>query len=62
MKTCSTCELTKPLSEFYKSPTCKGGYNSQCKDCRKEYRKEYLLRKQKPEPKIILRKKIQNGL
>lgn len=33
MKTCKDCKQTKPLDEFYKSPTCKDGHATKCKSC-----------------------------
>ncbi len=33
IKTCTKCNITKPLAEFYKHPTGKNGFNAQCKMC-----------------------------
>lgn len=35
MKTCVTCQNTKPLSEFYKRKDSQDGFRNDCKDCRK---------------------------
>jgi hypothetical protein len=40
MKKCSTCEKTKPYTEFFKQPRNKDGYFGQCKFCVNEKRKE----------------------
>ena len=40
MKKCSTCEETKPYTEFFKQPRNKDGYFGQCKFCVNEKRKE----------------------
>lgn len=46
MKTCNSCETTKPLSEFSKASSCKDGHRNYCKAChavRKErWRQENL--------------------
>jgi translation initiation factor 2 beta subunit (eIF-2beta)/eIF-5 len=45
MKTCSICNLEKPLSEFHRTPvkTNRDGYRSNCKRCRKKIRhREYV--------------------
>jgi hypothetical protein len=36
MKTCSHCNIEKPLTEFYKNRSRKDGLQSDCKKCRKE--------------------------
>lgn len=36
-KRCSKCGETKPLDEFYKDKTAKGGYRYNCKGCCKAY-------------------------
>ncbi len=33
MKTCSTCKIEQPVSEFYKHSQTKDGLRSQCKKC-----------------------------
>jgi len=40
MKKCSTCEETKPYTEFFKQSRNKDGYFGQCKFCVNEKRKE----------------------
>lgn len=35
MKCCKTCNLTKPLNDFYKSSTTKDGFHVYCKVCHK---------------------------
>jgi len=41
MKTCSKCNIKKPLSDFYKHPNTKDGLDYSCKQCKLEYAKEY---------------------
>ena len=40
MKQCSKCKVEKPFTEFHKHPKAK--YQSQCKQCQKDFIKEYL--------------------
>jgi len=40
MKHCNTCATTKDISEFSKDKTMKDGFNSKCKLCVKQYRKD----------------------
>ena len=50
MKTCKTCKIEKPLTDFYKRKDSKDGFYSQCKKCyservknnKKEYKEKYL--------------------
>ena len=42
-KICTKCKITKPLSEFHKKSTKPLLYKSICKQCAKEYKKEYYL-------------------
>lgn len=41
MKTCSTCGVTKPRSEFYRDKTRPDGLKYGCKECRAKYSKEW---------------------
>ena len=41
MKTCTNCKQTKPSSDYSKYRRAKDGLQSYCKDCEKEYKKEY---------------------
>lgn len=41
MKTCSTCNIEKLYTNFFKNKSKKDGYNSQCKLCIKQYKKEF---------------------
>lgn len=43
MKTCSRCSATKPFDEFAKDRRAKDGRNSTCKECKKEYSREYYV-------------------
>jgi hypothetical protein len=40
-KICDVCGCTKNISEFGKSPTCKGGYRNRCKQCRNKLRLDW---------------------
>ena len=45
-KTCTKCFVEKPLTEFYKAKGYKGGHQTSCKSCNKEYnRLKYLKNK-----------------
>lgn len=59
MKTCTNCNLEKPLSDFSRR---KSGYQFKCKECDKAYKKTwYDLNKEKHKAKVLARKKgIQN--
>ena len=41
MKTCTKCEVKKPLSAFGKHRLCKDGLNPECKECNKKRSREY---------------------
>jgi len=42
VKTCTKCGKTKPIEEFYNTPTGKYGVQARCKECqRKEHKKYY---------------------
>lgn len=41
MKTCNTCKISKPISNFNKSKQSKDGYSYYCKECVKEKREKY---------------------
>ena len=40
-KVCTKCGVWKPLEEYYKHKGGKDGRKSQCKKCKKEYKKQY---------------------
>lgn len=40
-KVCSVCDIEKSLDDFYAFPSGKFGREARCKDCRKEYAKNY---------------------
>jgi hypothetical protein len=42
MKTCKTCQETKPLTDFYAQKGVKDGRASKCKTCHKAHSKAYL--------------------
>lgn len=41
MKQCSKCKIEKPLSEFWPDRSKRNGYSARCKDCGREYAREY---------------------
>lgn len=41
MKKCSTCQIEKTLTEFYKDSKAKTGHSSRCKDCSREYHRQW---------------------
>ena len=40
-KVCTTCKLTKPLSEFNKDRSTKDGHDCRCRDCSKARNRQY---------------------
>lgn len=36
MKECKQCKKLKPLSDFYKHPSCVDNHLNECKECTKE--------------------------
>jgi len=40
-KTCATCNVKKPRSEFHKAPDNADGLKSDCKACKEKKRKAY---------------------
>lgn len=41
MKICTTCNISKPIEDYIWKNIKKGKKHSKCKDCMKEYRKNY---------------------
>jgi len=41
-KPCRRCGVIKPIREFARHQTCKGGYDATCKECRKEKKKAFI--------------------
>lgn len=58
MKKCNTCDIEKPLIEFYKNNKGKGGLSQKCKACSIEYRKKHYEENRES----ILSKKKEYGL
>lgn len=51
-KTCTKCGQELPLTSFGRHSTCKGGYNSVCKECDAAYHRQlYLAKKATKETK-----------
>lgn len=48
MKICCTCRKEKALSEFYKNKSTADGHCKICRQCSKEYSKEYYNKNRKP--------------
>lgn len=46
MKPCVKCGRTKPLSNFYRDPKCRGGFTYDCKECRRARRRRYVAENQ----------------
>lgn len=46
-KRCNKCKAIKPLSDFHKLTKSKDGYQSKCKDCKKQYHLQNKERKSK---------------
>ena len=49
-KQCSKCEKVKPLDEFYEDDSTDGRYSS-CKQCKREYKRQYYAEHRKEENK-----------
>ena len=61
-KKCTTCEETKPLSEFTKDKRNKSGYGGQCKPCKnKRQAKKPITEKQREKNRIKSRRHYQNN-
>lgn len=59
MKKCSKCRKIKPLSEFYKnSKTSRDGYGYYCKECQKDYKKEYRRANRNRDKENLARAKL----
>ena len=54
MKVCSRCHIEKSISKFYKNKATIDGYQYSCKECEKEYSREYQKKN-----KDVVRKKQQ---
>ena len=39
-KVCTMCEQDKPFEDFWKASKGKFGYQAQCKDCQRDYRRQ----------------------
>ncbi len=59
MKFCTDCKETKDITFFSKNKTKKDGLESQCKECRKKRRKEYVSKLETQEKIKAYRKKYQ---
>ncbi|MHC4264307.1 MAG: hypothetical protein ACYSUK_00020 [Planctomycetota bacterium] len=44
MKTCTKCDIAKPLNQFAKNKKGKDGLRSTCKECHNSYYREYHAR------------------
>lgn len=60
MKTCTTCKIQKPKSEYHTSKRHKGGYKDICKDCCREYSRNYH-KNMSPEAKERKKKNSRNN-
>lgn len=38
---CRACRVTKPVSEFYRNARNRSGHSYECKECRKDYSRQY---------------------
>ena len=65
MKTCKKCKVEKPvnINNFSKQKTCKDGFNTICRECKKTYYKERARKKHLQNSnlnKIQLKKSFKN--
>ena len=44
---CSKCRKEKKLSEFYKRKGCKDGYDPTCRECKREWQRQYQQKHKK---------------
>ena len=56
MKVCSKCKVEKDESEFGKDKGKKNGIRSECKECRKEYRKSEKFKESKLNSNNVVKK------
>jgi hypothetical protein len=64
-KTCSKCNMAKPLSGFSAAANYKDGYRGQCKACRAVYTADYLLRNpdtKKSKPKKVSKQALRDRM
>ena len=43
MKKCTKCKIEKGLGKFYKQKSYKDNLSSHCKECKREYLKQYYV-------------------
>lgn len=46
-KRCYQCKVDKPLESFYQRKISKDGYRTECKDCNKQLRKNWVTKEQR---------------
>lgn len=46
-KRCTKCGKEKPITEFGRNPAVKDGFNTQCKECKCKYQRQYYIRHKK---------------
>lgn len=51
LKTCTKCNEEKPLSHFHRHKACAGGFDTQCKSCKRTYYRQWQRRNHKERPK-----------
>jgi hypothetical protein len=56
-KVCTKCHIAKPLDDFY-FDSCRGKHLPHCKNCVKEYRREFLKKNPEIRKERVLRKKL----
>lgn len=60
MKTCDTCKIPKPDSEFNKNKAKKDGLNSICKECSRKRSRQYYKEKGELHKKNVVRRNKKN--
>ena len=61
MKECTTCNISKPLVEFSKNKSNKDGLEYKCKDCVKQYSKQYNQDNKESISKVIRELSMSEG-
>lgn len=62
MKICSTCNISKPLKDFYKKKSNSDGYDNNCKECKRNYDKAYYAKRYSDTEMVEKRKRLKQDI